>query len=101
MERSEYINIIADALSNVTGHTFCGVVNSRNDDKFPVYVTHSIDLFSQGSDYRCSVRVRVHSGLVDKDVAFREIATQLLTSVFCHVNSGRLLVVIKEPQSKE
>lgn len=101
MDRSDYINIIADALSNVTGHVFCGVVSSRNDDRFPIYVTHSIDLFSKSADYRCSVSVRVHSGEVDKDVAFREIATQLLASIFRQVDSGKLPFRFKEQQSQE
>lgn len=79
MERSEFVNSIADALTQVTGKDIYGVVSSIKDDRFPIYVIHSITLRSVDGEWSHRVERRVHSGEVDRDTAFRSLLAGLIS----------------------
>lgn len=81
MERSEFVNSIADALTQVTGRNIYGVVNSIKDDRFPVYVIHSITLRSADGEWSYKVWRRVHSGNVDRNTAFRCLLVELMSNL--------------------
>ena len=81
MERSEFVNGIADALTLVTGKDIYGVVNSIKDDRFPIYVIHSITLRSVDGKWSYKVWRRVHSGEVDRDTAFRDLLVELMSDL--------------------
>ena len=81
MERSEFVNGIADALTLVTGKDIYGVVNSIKDDRFPIYVIHSITMCSVDGEWSYKVWRRVHSEEVDRDTAFRGLLVELMSDL--------------------
>lgn len=92
METSEFVNSIADALTAVLGKDVYGVVSSIKDDKFPVYVLHSITLRTFDGEWSTRVELRVHSKEVSKECAFRKLTTKLLSLLFRSTAQGELAV---------
>lgn len=96
MERSEFVNSIADVLTQVTGRDIYGVVNSIKDARFPIYVIHNITLRSVDGEWSHMVERRVHSGNVDRDTAFRGLLTELLSDLFHKAISNTLPIQQEE-----
>ena len=96
MDISDFVNSVADALTSFLGKDVYGIANSIKDDKFPVYVTHSITLHSFDGRWRTRVEMRVHSSEVNKECAFRKLATKLWVSLLRSTSQGELTEHKKE-----
>ena len=90
MERSEFINSISDALTEVLGKEVYGVVNSIKDHKFPVFVVHSITLQSFDNEFCINVQRRVNSRETDKEVVFRSLMKDLMVLLLRRTLDGAL-----------
>lgn len=90
METSEFVNSIADALTELTGQDIYGMVNSIKDSRFPVYVLHNITLQTFNGEWSIRVSKRVHSGEVNKEQVFRGLITELLSLLLRSAARGEL-----------
>ena len=90
MEISDFVNSIADALTTALGKDVYGVASSIKDSKFPIYVLHSITLHTFDGEWSTRVERRVHSGEVNKESAFRGLATELMVFLFSVLSKGEL-----------
>lgn len=89
----EIANIIADALNKVIPEQdFVALVNSIKDNKFPVYVTHTVCIYSMDGKYRFYNKERVHSKEVDKDSVMRRLVTATLCDILRAASEGSIPV---------
>jgi len=82
MDRYNFAQSIPMALhSLIPEREFYVLMNSKNDDKYPVYVHHCISVESMDHTVAFVRRKRVHSGDTDRDTAFRELCAELIADI--------------------
>lgn len=92
MEISDVVNTMADALTAFLGKDVYGVANSIKDRRFPIYVVHSITLRTFDGEWSTRMELKVHSGEVSKECAFRKLTTNLLVSILRLTAQGEMAV---------